>query len=361
MAFDPHIEDFQRLGLRYVRDLDSDDPFGAARSLARFGKKFSQNRDSLPQTDGDRAFHLVAKATDLIDYQLPFAGDAAAAKLIEEARKLLEEAVELDACCHDARRMLAAADNPSFEDYYRFLATGADEVRQSCEDQASKADAPEGPAREFVQTLCMLPYLRWLASLSARALECGHYRKSVEAALALLAIDPYDQADVRFTLALDYAKLEDAEGLSKLVARDATTDRPDNPWYSLARLALAYKVRNFTAAEHEVAGLLATHPEGASTLAAQDWLPDGVFSRIVVEPGSEDELVLAVSEATVILQEGVDSRERGALGSWLLRRPKVAAADTRERPRQAPSTELGTSGFGYGPDYGSESGKGGRS
>ena len=36
-------------------------------------------------------------------------------------------------------------------------------------------------------------------------------------------------------------------------------------------------------------------------------------------PYSEDELILAVSEATVLLQEGDDKSGRGVLGSWIAR------------------------------------------
>ena len=37
-------------------------------------------------------------------------------------------------------------------------------------------------------------------------------------------------------------------------------------------------------------------------------------------PFSEDELILAVSEASVLLQEGRDDGEHGPLGNWLTKR-----------------------------------------
>ena len=66
MAFDPKREDYQRLALRFAHELDAGDPMIAARSFASFGRRFAQDRDSLPQSDSDRAFHLVTLATDLI-------------------------------------------------------------------------------------------------------------------------------------------------------------------------------------------------------------------------------------------------------------------------------------------------------
>ena len=72
MAHDPRREDYQRLALRFVRTIDPQDP-AAAREFTDFGRRFAQERDSLPQTDADRAFHLVCRATELIDYKLPFA------------------------------------------------------------------------------------------------------------------------------------------------------------------------------------------------------------------------------------------------------------------------------------------------
>ena len=353
MAFDARTEDFQRLGLCFASKLDAADPFGAVRSLTEFGQRYAQNRDSLPQTDADRAFHLVARAAELIDYRLPFAEDNAAPGIIESARKLLVEAVALDPTCHDAHRMLAAADNPSFEDYYRFLVDGAESVRTASEVARDMVDLGDEDANEMGRSLAMRPYERWLASLAARALECGHYRKGVDAALRLLELDPEDQADVRYTLALAYAKLEDAEGLAHLVRGDTCGKHPDNPWYALARMALAYKARDFDRAHNEARTLLAGYPGAARTLARQDWLPDGVFSRIVVRPHSEDELILAVSESTVLLQEGCDSREKGALGSWVMALPKVAVAKTDD------DAETAASGAGK-PASGGPSEEGGR-
>lgn len=332
MAFDPHAEDFQRLGLRYARTLDASDPFGAARAFSAFGRRFAQNRDALPQSDGDRAFHLVARATDLIDYQLPFAADEGCQSLIDEARHLLGEALELDPKCHDATRMLAAAEMPSFEEYYRFLVDGEDEVRISCEQEADKLDVEDPEGMRLARELVMRPYARWLATEASRALICGRYRRCVKTSLQLLEHDPDDNADVRFTLALAYAKLEDEKALEDLVARERRDHgSPDTAWFALARLAMAHKRCDTAAARNIVQGILRNYPHAGLTLDRQDELPDGVYARLAVEPFSEDELILAVSEAAVLLQEGRDAHDQGSLGAWLVHQPEVAKASRRDR------------------------------
>ena len=293
MAFDPHQEDYQRLGLRYAHTLPSSDPFQATRALAGFGKRFSQNRDSLPQSDGDRAFHLVVQATEVVDYQLPFMAEGTSGPLVARAASLLSEALALDPGCHDAIRMKAAIELDSFEDYYRFLKDGADNVRSSC--KLSLASGTDDDAA-LGNDLAMRPYVRWMASLAARALVCGRYRSCVDTCLHLLDEDPVDQADVRRTAALAYAKLEDEAGLDELSSRFGVTFdgglRMD-AWFLLARMALAHKAHDLDMAHSLLERCLTGYPHAATTLTRQDELPDGVFSRIMVMPRSEDELVLA--------------------------------------------------------------------
>ena len=64
MAHDARKEDYQRLGLRFIRELDKEEPLRAMKTFAGFGQRFATDRDSLPQTDADRAFHLVSLAAD---------------------------------------------------------------------------------------------------------------------------------------------------------------------------------------------------------------------------------------------------------------------------------------------------------
>lgn len=343
MSFDPHQEDYQRLGLRYARTLSSTDPFQATRALAGFGKRFSQSRDSLPQSDGDRAFHLVVQATEIIDYQLPFVADGTGGPLIDRAASLLSEALALDPDCHDAIRMKAAIELDSFEGYYRFLTDGVDNVHSAC-----KLALTSGTSEDVTleNDLAMRPYIRWMASLAARALVCGRYRACIDTCLRLLDEDPADQADVRRTAALAYAKLEDDEGLDELSARfDVPLDgsfRTD-AWFLLSRMALAHKAHDMDAAHALLERCLATYPHAATTLTRQDELPDGVFSRIVVMPHSEDELILALSEAEIILEEGRDLSDLGTLGSWIAEDPSVVAAYRSEEPATplAPATQEG--------------------
>ena len=143
-----------------------------------------------------------------------------------------------------------------------------------------------------------------------------------------LAVEPEDPADVSLTLALTYAKLEDEEGFHALCER--ADERRGPAWYALARAALAFKREDRDEARTHIARLLALYPNAGTTLARQDDLPDGVFARLAIDPGTEDELILATSEATVLLQEGCDSHERGTFGWWVANLPEVTQAQARE-------------------------------
>lgn len=321
MAHDPRREDYQRLSLRYALELDGDDPFAASRAFATFGRRFAQNRDSLPQSDADRAFHLVTLATEAIDYRLPFATDAQAEELISRGRALLDEALSLDASCWDALRMRSSAQTSSIDERYWFLAGRVDEVQASCEEERERViEALGGERGTLGATISMRPYWRWLASMAEQALICGRNHDAVAAAERLLASDPRDLSDVRFTLAYALAKLEDEEGLADLRRRYATISplrAADDAWITLAEVALAHKRCDFSAAREGLSHLLATYPKCGFALIRQSELPDGEFARLRVQPYGEDEIIIAVSEGIVLLQEGSDSSGRGVLGSWV--------------------------------------------
>ena len=322
MAFDPHREDYQRLALRFARSLEGSTPMAAARAFASFGRRFAQDRDSLPQTDADRAFHLVAEATTLIDYQLPFATDEEAETIISHAHRLLEEAQSLDPLCHDAVRMDTAARCPSFESYYQYLHEQEPEVRARCEEAVAEALKDDSAERGAVAAdLARRPHLRWLAMMASKALICGRNHETLSLCEQLFTLDPTDAADARFSAALAYAKLEDEQGLDRLEERCQRLPhiggQPD-AWMLLARIALATKRRDFPRARQLLSRIAELYPHATIALARQRELPDGVYSRLALPPYSEDELIIAISEATVLLQEGRDSLGRGSLGSWVL-------------------------------------------
>lgn len=337
LAFDPQREDYQRLGLRYAATLDPSDPAAATRAFANFGHRFSQNRDSLPQSDEDRAFHLVVMATSIIDYQLPFSTDQQAERLVERGHQLLDEALSLDAHCYDALRMKAAADSESFDAYYQYLSKGAGGVRAYCQEQCERSRAAAtGERAQLAADIAMRPYVRWIATQAEMALICGRNREALRQAQGLLELNPADQADVRFSAALACAKLEDEAALDALAASEAIHAHraTDDGWMQLARIGLAYKAHDYDRARSVLDVLLGTYPHAAETLIRQSELPDGVFSRLAVAPYSEDELILAVSEGTVLLQEGRDPQNRGFLGRWLAaecsRRDPAAAREVRQ-------------------------------
>ncbi|MBF0599092.1 response regulator receiver protein [Coriobacteriaceae bacterium] len=329
MAFDPAQEEYRRLSLRFARTQEIGDAYTATRAAAAFRRRFAWNHDSLPQTDQDRAFHLVARASELVDRELPFAEDGDVAGLVAEARSLLEEAVSLDPECHDARRMLAAQECPSFEEHYRFLVDNVDEVRGRTLARRNEALASGRTGADIEARLVSYPLYRWLASLAARALVCGRYRKSLEFCREVLEMDPKDHADARFTAYLALAKLEDADGLEAL-ADHAARNVPHRPapdaWLLIASMALAARRGDRQGAHRHLQALLDGYPHAGMVLSSQSELPDGVFARLAVEPYSNDELVLAVSESSVVFQEGVDLKGMGALGSFVAADPSVVSA-----------------------------------
>jgi hypothetical protein len=333
VSFDPHREDYQRLGLRFARSLDGQDPASATRAFAGFNRRFSQNRDSLPQSDADRAFHLVAEATTLIDYELPFATDEQAEELIDKGHLLLDEAIALDPHCHDAIRMKIAAESPSFESYYDFLARTADDVRAQCEEARANA-RDESPERASLEAdIAMRPYYRWLATQAGKAVICGRNREAIRIGETLLELDPQDAADVRFTCAIAYAKLEDETGLDRFAARTKPLVRAgtDDAWMQLSRISLAHKRHDMAEARRLLTRLVDTYPHASAALTSQKELPDGVFARLAVAPFSEDELILAISEGTVLLQEGRDDAGRGVLGTWIVRQTGLAPQEGTPR------------------------------
>ncbi len=323
MAHDPKREDYQRMSLRFARELDGAEPGEAARAFVSFGRRFAQDRDSLPQSDADRAFHLVAMVAEMIDHQLLFASDEQASKLIKRGKSLLDEALSLDPTCYDAVRMRLSTEAPTTEKHYRALADRADEVRAHCESLRDEASASlSGERAALASAIAMRPYWRWLATLAETALICGHNTVAMQTAEKLLASDPSDSCDVRFTLAYALAKLEDEPGLDRLAERYAAISplRPANDaWMLLARAALAHKRYDLAAARGLIQELLAVYPEGGPELIRQADFPDGEFSRLCVNPYSCDELVLAVSEGIVLLQEGADLDGKGVFGSWVAR------------------------------------------
>ena len=359
MAFDAYQEDYLRLSISFIRSLQGRDPYTAARAMLGFDHLFNQSRDDLPQTDQDRAFHLVTKATDLLDYEMPFATPDKANRLRDEADEALGEAIGLDGACHDAKRMRALLRLGPFEDAYRYLSDNAEEVRSSCEAARDAAAALTSGEKDVAVDLAMRPYLRWEATLATTALNCGRYRRAAEVSRELLDLDSADTADARYSFAFALAKLEDEQGLDALAARCRPLSllrRTDDPWMLLSRIALAHKRCDLTEARRLVNLMLDSFPHAALTLVRQDELSDGFFARIVVPVGGEDELILAVSEGSVLLQEGRETDNRGPLGAWIAALPEVRQGAVEDAAELARGT--GPSGLGSAPG-GSTDQKGG--
>ena len=124
----------------------------------------------------------------------------------------------------------------------------------------------------------------------------------------------------------------------------------------LARLAIHFKKRELVAAEHYLDLLIERYPEAALCCFVQKDLPEGEFSRLNVLPYSEDELIIAIAEATVLLQEGNDLIGRGVLGRWLAdqvraRDPKTVELAEKELQMQANALFASADSFPGGSDF----------
>lgn len=329
MAFDPLQEDCLRLVLASMQHEHI--ALTDALAVQRLANTFRTDPASLVQTDSDRSFHLVAKATELVDYRIPMlADDAEVDRLAEQAENYLREATELDPGNWDAARMLAAMDAPTNDAYVSYLLDNREAVERDADALGERASDPY--ELEFAGDLGQRPYLRWLAALASRALIAGQYSLSLSYAEESLARAPQDPAGVRHTATLAMAKLEvDPEELEKFRAqhaaayqqsspqrrRRANTERELDAWSLIADMNLAYRALDFSGTTRALRTIMRAYPHAAEALFYQSEFPDGLFGRVNAEPGSADELVLALSEATPLLQEGVGAPEDASFSTWI--------------------------------------------
>ena len=347
VAFDPIQEDCLRLILESMRR-EGVFPLEDQAYVERVADIYCADPARLIRSDRDRSFHLVARATELIDYRIPFMTDEAEIdKLADEAEGYLREAAELDRSNWDAKRMLAALDAPTNDAYVGYLLDNREAVERDLADLDASASDPY--AREFAGDLGRRPYLRWLAAIASRALIAGQYRLSLDVAEQSLAVAPQDPADVRHTAMLALAKLEvEPEELERFRERHAaaypqavpqqrrhrrTTETASDAWTLIAQMCLAYRSLDYDGAERTLRTILQTCPHAAQALFYQAEFPDGVFCRVNVEPGSDDELVLALSEATPLLQEGVGTPDDAAFSLWVSEHELVQAQLDGKLPR----------------------------
>ena len=344
MAFDPLQEDCHRLILEGMRRT------GSSLTDEAFFKKsmdaYREDPSKLIVHDRDRSFHLVAKATELCDYRIPFTQDEAAAeRMAHEAEGMLREAVSLDESNWDAQRMLCAITAPSGAAYLTYLEDNVDDVSHALALEV--AAAHDDYSREYTNDLARRPYLRWLAALASRSLIAGRYRKALAYARKSLAFAPDDPADVRYTALLALAKLEAtvpeliefrdqhsvAYGLASIARRRQAKNKTD-AWMLLAKIAAAYHSFAYDDAERFLRELVRTYPNAAEALYCQTEFPDGLYARVNVVPFSQDEIMLALSEATPLLQEGLGAPDNASFAYWIATNDAVVSNLKDRRLRQ---------------------------
>lgn len=330
MAFDPIQEDCLRLVLEAMRR-DRIYPLENAAYIERRMEDFQADPARLIVHDRDRSFHLIAMATEIVDYRVPFIMDDAEADAeAAKAEAQLHEACELDPGNWDAKRMLAALEAESNDAYVSYLLDHRAEVEADLARVTSETPTPYD--REYAGDLGRRPYLRWLAALASRALIAGQYRLALTTAQESLAYAPADPAGVRHTAMLAMAKLEcPRDELDRFRKRYGTAyasplplgrrhhvaEKSPDAWTLIAQLACAYHDFDMAGATRVLKQLMRTYQHAAEALYYQAEFPDGVFCRVNVEPGSIDELILALSEATPLLQEGLGSPSNACLSMWI--------------------------------------------
>lgn len=340
MAFDPVQEDCLRLILAAM-EREGADPSSDAAFIERAGETYRLDPAALIHTDRDRSFHLVAMAAELADYRTPFApSEAEAEQLFAQAEDYLREAVELDPGNWDAQRMLATIRSTSDDSLIDYLIENLPAVEKDL--QALIENAADPYEREFARDLGRRAHQRWLAALASRLLIAGRYRMALSYAEGALEANPLDPAGARHTGMLALGKLEVEPGELELYrSRHAAAyqdrascrsgrlggHRPD-AWSLITEMSLAYRAFDFDRATAILRALMRSYPHPAQALYFQAEFPDGMFSRVHVQPDGDDELILALSEATPLLQEGMGTPDAASFAVWIADHELVQAALT---------------------------------
>lgn len=345
MAFDPIEEDCMRLVLGALRR-EQTPPHEMTGAADRLSDTFRADPARLIACDRDRSFHLTSQAVETVDYRLPFImDDAEADKQSESAEQRLREALELDGDNWDARRMLAALDAESGDAYLSYLLDTLPEVEASCIEAAARAQ--DVYALACGENLELRPYLRWQSAIAASALIAGKYRLALSCARTVLEHASYDPGDISCTALLAASKLElpldelarferprGAAGAGGRRRRRHETGAAC-AWTLLAEMNLAYRALDYGTASERLRQLVNAYPDAARILFFQVEFPEGVWARVHVAPGSADELALAVSEATPLLQEGMGTPDYASFSTWIAEHDIVQRGLTEADRRQA--------------------------
>lgn len=345
MAFDPIEEDCMRLVLGALRR-EQTPPHEMTGAADRLSDTFRADPARLIACDRDRSFHLTSQAVETVDYRLPFImDDAEADKQSESAEQRLREALELDGDNWDARRMLAALDAESGDAYLGYLLDTLPKVEASCIEAAARAQ--DVYALAYGENLELRPYLRWQSAIAASALIAGKYRLALSCARTVLERTPYDPGDISCTALLAASKLElPLDELARFERPRGTAGAGGRrrrrhetgaacAWTLLAEMNLAYRALDYGTASERLRQLVHAYPDAARILFFQVEFPEGVWARVHVAPGSADELALAVSEATPLLQEGMGTPDYASFSTWIAEHDIVQRGLTEADRRQA--------------------------
>ena len=327
MAFDPLQEDFLHIVMQSADAKTSSDAPNQLGIAALF-EQYKKDPEPLIDNDLNRARHLVAQATMLIDYEAPFhVEEQDTQEAIDSAEKLLKQAQQLDPNNLDAKRMLHALNSTTITEHLDFLLKEEPLVQAQFDRAAAQANNSSTIFEHDAAILETRPALRWFSSIAHKAFIAGRYKLSLDYCHKTLSLDPSDVADVKYTAMYAMVKLEySLKDLLSFASQYLDIDASrSNAWLTLAATAISYKNLNMDVARTLLEKLFDTYPTAARVLRLQGELPSGIWHRVNVHPFSEDELIQALSEAMPLLQEGLGAPFSAPFAVWLAMNPLVEA------------------------------------
>lgn len=240
---------------------------------------------------------------------------------VETSRAICNEALARFPHTVDAQLILAITNHVSNEAKLKNLEALAEKSERVLDDFIGKKGAQthqvltfEQVGNQFIEGQPSLvsslwanpfarPHLRVAETLMRAYVNNCNYRLAQRLGEHLLELDPEDNLQVRNSLALVYARLEDEKGLGELQAKFGNQG---TPWTHLAAIILLYKQERMPAFNRALTGFVQLYESAAFALLRPTTPPPQILGRATVRPGGLKQLIQAVSECEGILADCPD-------------------------------------------------------